>query len=70
MTIVLKFFCRRTNPVEILYASFPAFLYLNTTLAGKLLEPLLEFQVLSLYDYAAPDLGKVLGIIPDCNHIH
>jgi hypothetical protein len=53
---------RRTNPVEILYASFPAFLFLNTTLAGKLLEPLLEFQDSSLYrnDYAAPDLGTVL----------
>jgi len=57
---------RRTNPVDTLYASFPAFLFLNTTLAGKLLEPLLEFQHSSLYknDYAAPDLGMILCIIP------
>src|SRR6266542_4277033 len=53
---------RRVNPVEIIYASFPAFLYLNATLAGRLLEPLLEFQSSSLYSlaYAAPDLGKPL----------
>ena len=59
-----NFFRRRTNPVEILYASFPAFLFLNTTLAGKLLEPLLEFQDSWLYgnDYAAPDLGTILCI--------
>jgi hypothetical protein len=46
-----------------LYASFPAFLVLNTTLAGKLLEPLLEFQASALYknDYAAPDLGKIFN---------
>ena len=59
--IFFNFSHRRTNPVEILYASFSAFLFLNTTLAGKLLEPLLEFQDSSLYrnDYAAPDLGTI-----------
>jgi len=58
---------RRVNPVEIIYASFPAFLYLNATLAGRLLEPLLEFQSSELYGqaYAAPDLGKPLSMI--CN---
>jgi len=51
---------RRVNPVEVIYASFPAFLYLNATLAGRLLEPLLEFQSSALYSqvYAASDLGK------------
>jgi hypothetical protein len=46
--------------VEIIYASFPAFLYLNASLAGALLEPLFEFQSSaspSLKECAAPDLG-------------
>ncbi|KAF9527912.1 hypothetical protein CPB83DRAFT_371296 [Crepidotus variabilis] len=49
----------RINPVDTLYAAFPAYLYLNTSLAGHLLEPLLEFQSSSGYTnaYAAPDLG-------------
>ena len=43
-----------------LYAAFPAFLYLNTSLAGKLLDPLLEFQAsaVSTDMYAAPDLDE------------
>lgn len=56
---------RRVNPVDNLYASFPAFLYLDPTLAGKLLEPLLELQTstgsgnaTSSSTYAAPDLGS------------
>ncbi|KAK0481511.1 hypothetical protein IW261DRAFT_1606804 [Armillaria novae-zelandiae] len=51
---------RRVNPVEILYASFPAYLYFNTTWAGYLLEPLLRYQQSSQYTkaYAAPDLGS------------
>jgi len=50
---------RRINPVEVLYASFPTFLFLNASLAGSLLEPLLEFQSSTSYknNYAAPDLG-------------
>ncbi|KAK0199053.1 hypothetical protein F5146DRAFT_118166 [Armillaria mellea] len=50
---------RRVNPVEILYAAFPAYLYFNTTWAGYLLEPLLRYQQSSQYtkNYAAPDLG-------------
>ncbi|KAF9039547.1 DUF1793-domain-containing protein [Hymenopellis radicata] len=50
---------RRTNPVEVIYAAFPAFLYFNATWAGSLLAPLLKYQASSLYSrsYAAPDLG-------------
>lgn len=48
---------RRVNPVETIYASFPAFLYLNTSLAGNLLESLLEVQAANDKSYAAPDLG-------------
>jgi len=46
-----------------IYASFPAFLYLNATLAGQLLVPLLEFQSSVSYnlDYAAPDLGAPIS---------
>ncbi|KAF8168518.1 hypothetical protein B0H34DRAFT_62865 [Crassisporium funariophilum] len=51
---------RRVNPVEIMYAAFPAFLYLNASLAGLMLDPLLEFQSSRQYGnaYAAPDLGN------------
>ncbi|KAF8995301.1 hypothetical protein BDQ17DRAFT_1430456 [Cyathus striatus] len=50
----------RVNPVEVIYAAFPAILYFNSTLAGSLLEPLLEYQTSSDYKnaYAAPDLGN------------
>ncbi|PBL00335.1 hypothetical protein ARMGADRAFT_915623 [Armillaria gallica] len=56
---------RRVNPVEILYAAFPAYLYFNTTWAGYLLEPLLRYQQSSQYTetYAAPDLGLLYPII-------
>ncbi|KAK0233866.1 hypothetical protein IW262DRAFT_1505074 [Armillaria fumosa] len=56
---------RRVNPVEILYATFPAYLYFNTTWAGYLLEPLLRYQQSSQYieTYAAPDLGLLYPII-------
>ncbi|KAK0211727.1 hypothetical protein IW262DRAFT_1519488 [Armillaria fumosa] len=46
----------RVNPVEILYASFPAYLYFNAAWAGYLLEPLLRYQHSS--QYAAQDLGS------------
>ncbi|KAF8960765.1 hypothetical protein BDZ97DRAFT_1630582, partial [Flammula alnicola] len=50
----------RVNPVDTMYASFPAFLYINASLAGFLLRPLLEAQTSSQYTnlYAAPDLGS------------
>lgn len=42
-----------------MYASFSTYLYLNATLGGYLLAPLLEYQELSQYSnpYAAHDLG-------------
>jgi hypothetical protein len=52
---------RRVNSVETIYAAFPAFLYLNASLAGTLLEPLFELQASSSVfnkGYAAPDLGN------------
>lgn len=51
---------RRVNPLGTLYASLPALLYLNPSLVGTLLDPLLEAQALSSYThaYAAPDLGS------------
>ncbi|KAJ7600907.1 hypothetical protein C8J56DRAFT_1019909 [Mycena floridula] len=51
---------RRVNAVETLYASFPAFLYLNASWAGMLLDPLLEYASSSLYPnrFSAPDLGS------------
>ena len=56
---------RRMNPVDVLYASFPFFLYLNATYAGHLLTPLLEYQDSPQWTqpYAARDLGR-LYIIP------
>ncbi|KAK7685140.1 hypothetical protein QCA50_011503 [Cerrena zonata] len=49
----------RTSPVEAIYASFPFFLSINTTYAGQLLSPLLEFQDSSsnTQAYAARDIG-------------
>ncbi|KAK7045340.1 hypothetical protein VNI00_007589 [Paramarasmius palmivorus] len=49
----------RVNPVEIIYASFPAYLYINATWCRYLLEPLLEYQQSPNHpnNYAAPDLG-------------
>ena len=78
-SLLLTGFCRdvischrRVNPVEVIYASFPAFLYLNVTLAGRLLEPLLEFQSSELYSqvYAAPDLGKLLLELGSCSAMY
>ncbi|KZT10665.1 uncharacterized protein LAESUDRAFT_755360 [Laetiporus sulphureus 93-53] len=50
----------RVNPVEILYASFPMFLYLNASFGKSLLAPLFEYQSGDLYTlpYAARDLGQ------------
>ncbi|KAF9259185.1 hypothetical protein L218DRAFT_1004159 [Marasmius fiardii PR-910] len=47
------------NSVEGLFSAFPAFLYLNSSLGGLLLDPLLEFQSLSTNrQFSAPDLGS------------
>ncbi|KAI1795670.1 hypothetical protein LXA43DRAFT_1058371 [Ganoderma leucocontextum] len=49
---------RRVNPVEHVYAAFPTFLYLNASLGGALLDPLMESQAsLTGQAYAAHDLG-------------
>ncbi|KAJ7917724.1 hypothetical protein B0H13DRAFT_2322076 [Mycena leptocephala] len=50
---------QRVNPTETIYAALPAFMYLNASLTGLLLEPMLRFQNSSEYNnpYAAPDLG-------------
>ncbi|PIL35879.1 hypothetical protein GSI_01539 [Ganoderma sinense ZZ0214-1] len=49
----------RVNPVEHVYAAFPMFLYLNATIGGALLEPLLESQVsLTGQQFAAVDIGN------------
>ncbi|KAI0930164.1 hypothetical protein AcV5_006948 [Taiwanofungus camphoratus] len=50
---------RRVSPVEVLYASFPMFLYINASYGKPLLSPLLEYQDTPLYGlpYAARDLG-------------
>ncbi|RPD54725.1 hypothetical protein L226DRAFT_560384 [Lentinus tigrinus ALCF2SS1-7] len=48
----------RVNPVETMFAAFPTYLYLNASLGGALLAPLLESQDnLSGQPYAAQDIG-------------
>ena len=49
----------RVNPVETLYAAFPAFMYIDHNMGGLLLEPLFRLQASSSYrvPYAAADLG-------------
>ncbi|KAG7090519.1 hypothetical protein E1B28_009629 [Marasmius oreades] len=50
---------QRINPVEGLFSAFPAFLYLNSSLGGLLLDPLLEFQAyVGNRQFSAPDLGS------------
>ena len=50
---------RRINPVERMYAAFPAYLYLNASLCGAMLAPLLDAQDNATnIPYAAKDLGK------------
>ncbi|TCD67397.1 hypothetical protein EIP91_012432 [Steccherinum ochraceum] len=62
----------RVNPVEILYASFPFFLYINPVYAGLLLEPMLEFQSSSQYTqaFAATDLGTTYPRATGNNRTH
>ncbi|KAJ3480136.1 hypothetical protein NLI96_g8556 [Meripilus lineatus] len=51
---------RRVNPVEVLYASFPCFLFVDPSYGGKLLAPLLEFQGSASWTqaYSVRDLGN------------
>ncbi|KAJ3489039.1 hypothetical protein NLI96_g2399 [Meripilus lineatus] len=54
---------QRVNPVEILYSSFPFFLYMNSTYAGYLLSPLLEYQDGLNFSYAVRDLGSSYPVV-------
>ncbi|KLO07711.1 DUF1793-domain-containing protein [Schizopora paradoxa] len=60
------------NPVDILYAAFPAFLYLNPEIGGHLLRPLLQLQDSSLYTqaYAAQNLGVGYPNVSVHNYVH
>ncbi|KIK53996.1 hypothetical protein GYMLUDRAFT_178075 [Collybiopsis luxurians FD-317 M1] len=51
---------QRINPVEVLYAALPAILYFNSSWAGYLLKPLLQFESSALYNvnFSAGDLGS------------
>lgn len=55
------------NPVEVIYASFPFFLYMNASYGGQLLAPLLEFQDSQQWTqpYAARDLGVLYRELRD-----
>ncbi|KAJ7924038.1 DUF1793-domain-containing protein [Mycena leptocephala] len=57
---------KRVNPIETIFAALPAFMYLNASITGVLLEPLLEYQSSSAYTnpYAAPDLGLAYPAAP------
>lgn len=48
------------NAVDVMYAAFPVYMYLNPELGGYLLKPLLEYQDSSLYQlpYAAQNIGS------------
>ncbi|KAF8874073.1 hypothetical protein BD779DRAFT_1476666 [Infundibulicybe gibba] len=50
----------RVNPTEVVFAAFPAYLYLNASWAGFLLRSSLQQQasVLPASTYAMPDLGS------------
>ncbi|CAL1707175.1 unnamed protein product [Somion occarium] len=62
----------RVNPVENVYAAFPFFLYINSTYAGYLLAPLLEYQDSPQYSqpYAARDIGQNYPIATGSNIPH
>ncbi|KAJ3568844.1 hypothetical protein NP233_g5444 [Leucocoprinus birnbaumii] len=51
----------RTNPVDVLYGAYPAFLFFNPTILRDLLKPLLEQQRDS--QYPSPDLGNTYPMI-------
>ncbi|TFY76685.1 hypothetical protein EWM64_g7329 [Hericium alpestre] len=62
----------RVNAVEVLYQSFPLFMYVDPTLGGPLLEPLLRFQNSTNYTnpYAAQDIGSSYPVALASNHTH
>ena len=47
------------NTVDVMYAAFPAFLYVNPELAGYLLAPVLEYM--SSDQFTLPYAGKNIG---------
>ncbi|KAJ7512010.1 hypothetical protein B0H11DRAFT_721093 [Mycena galericulata] len=57
---------QRVNPTEGIYAALPALLYLNASLSGALLGPLLQYQDSVAYanPYAASDLGFAYPAAP------
>ncbi|KAF8480056.1 hypothetical protein DFH94DRAFT_692413 [Russula ochroleuca] len=62
----------RVNPVEVLYAAFPAFMYIDPTLGAPLLEPLFRLQESPKYTipFAAADLGSNYPNISGSNSNH
>jgi hypothetical protein len=59
-------FCRQINPVEQLYAAWPAVMYLNATYGRYILEPLLKYQSPesgSASSYSAADIGMSLLVV-------
>uniref|UniRef100_A0A0W0F8G8 Glutaminase a n=1 Tax=Moniliophthora roreri TaxID=221103 RepID=A0A0W0F8G8_MONRR len=58
---------QRIHPVEVIYASFPAFLYINATWGKYLLEPLLEYSksTSNQFNYATSDLGNLYPNVED-----
>jgi hypothetical protein len=62
-------FVRVTNNAPTLFASIPAFLYLNATWAKYLLDSSLQFQSSTAYgnSFAAPDLGSYPSVKGNTN---
>jgi Domain of unknown function (DUF4965) len=55
----------RTSAVEMLYATFPALMYIDPSIGTPLLEPLFQLQASPDYGvhYAARDLGMSCSIL-------
>ncbi|KAF8273701.1 hypothetical protein EI94DRAFT_1715629 [Lactarius quietus] len=62
----------RVNAVETLYSAFPAFMYIDPTLGGPLLEPLFQLQATPNYTvpFAAADLGSTYPNVTISNSHH
>lgn len=56
------------NTVDVMYAAFPALLYLNPELGAGLLKPLLKYQDSSAYTlpYAAMNIGELTDLVIAC----
>ncbi|KAM5540219.1 hypothetical protein V8D89_006038 [Ganoderma adspersum] len=60
----------RVNPMEHIYMAFPMFLYLNASIGGVLLQPLLEAQAsLMGQSFAAMDIGQAYPAAPSSEAI-